>query len=199
MHCSLFKGARSSVTVQALAIVVGIVESQRRLSLAEVLHIDVPQTPNLGADRSVHDVIGVAGIAGLIARDARILKMGGGDVAGIVNMQAASVRFHDVAGKTKLCVCRPLHMLGGPQGSSHHRKQKQGDKRELLATPAGRDGRPDDDGRDQKDRNRDQQVKQRGRREQDLFSVKITDYFLPAASRIYATSPLISDSFSDFS
>jgi hypothetical protein len=74
----VFKGSGAQVAVQTLAIVIGFVETNGIVGLTEILHVNVVQPVEFGPESPEHRVIGVTRIAGLIGRDAVILKVGGG-------------------------------------------------------------------------------------------------------------------------
>ena len=68
------------MTVKAFAIVVGLIEldvfgPRRR---AEILDVNVAQASELGAKAAVEAVVGVTGVAGVVRRNAMVLKMGAG-------------------------------------------------------------------------------------------------------------------------
>src|SRR4029077_19822342 len=73
------EGARPEVAVEALAIVVRRVELDGMRDRANVLDINVAQAAQLGPHAAIENVIGMAGVAGLIGRNAVVLKVGGGD------------------------------------------------------------------------------------------------------------------------
>ena len=54
------------------------------------------QAPELSMHCAEHRVIGMAGVAGAVARDKIILKMLGGNVAGIVDCEAFAEIVHNV-------------------------------------------------------------------------------------------------------
>ena len=82
------KRAGTGVAVQAFAIVVGLIELDifgpwRR---AEILYVNMAQASELGAKSSVKAVVGVAGVARFVRRNAMVLKMGGWNVGRIVDV-----------------------------------------------------------------------------------------------------------------
>src|SRR5436190_1707041 len=60
---------------------------------------------------AVHDVIAVAGVASLLARHAVVLELGSGKPGWIINLQAAPVGLHKVAGQAETSLFRSLHVL----------------------------------------------------------------------------------------
>ncbi len=81
------------------------------VGIPEVLNVDVVQSAPLGLDGSVHDIISVAGVAGLIAWHAVVLIMGGRQPCGIIHMQTPPVRLHYVTGETEGRLLGTVHML----------------------------------------------------------------------------------------
>ena len=67
MHDAFFKGARSSMTVQALAIAVRRIEVNRQLHLAQILHVDMAKSAHLREGGAIEDVVRVTGVARLVA------------------------------------------------------------------------------------------------------------------------------------
>jgi hypothetical protein len=59
-------------------------------------------------------------VAGLVAGDAVILKMSGGNVTGIINVEAPAIVFHDVAGKAELRFLRALQMFQSSRYSGEY-------------------------------------------------------------------------------
>src|SRR5713226_4114227 len=103
MYGAFLKGTRTGMAVQALAIVVRLVEPDvfRRWRFSEVIHIDMSKPAKLGLDSAEHRIIRVARVAGFVRRDAMILKVRRGQVLRIVHAQALSIRLHDVARKAR--------------------------------------------------------------------------------------------------
>src|SRR6266851_1784790 len=123
MYRTFFKRARSGVTVQALAIVVRLIELDvlggRRCSKEK--DVDMSQPAKLGLDSTKHGVIRVACVAGFVRRNAMILKMCGGEMLGVVHAQTLSVRFHDVARKTEFSTLCVLQFAGSPHSKAKKR------------------------------------------------------------------------------
>ena len=91
-NCGMYRvaleRASAGVTVQAFAIVVGLIEldvfgPRRR---AEILDVNMAQTSELGAKSAVQTVVGVTGVASFIGRNAMVLEMGGRDVGRVVHV-----------------------------------------------------------------------------------------------------------------
>jgi hypothetical protein len=56
-------------------------ETNGVVGLPEVLDVDVVQPIQLGAESAKHRIVSVTGIAGLVGRDAMVLKVRGGEVS----------------------------------------------------------------------------------------------------------------------
>src|SRR3954454_22721140 len=101
------------MTMEAFAIVIGIIKLDGLRCFSHILHVHMPQPAQLSQRRSVKYVICVTGVTGLIARNASVLKMRCGNIRGVVDPQAFSVWFHDVTRKAELGLFRTLHMFSG--------------------------------------------------------------------------------------
>src|SRR5262245_45073742 len=100
------------MTMQALAVVEGMIELDRLARRADVLGVDVVKAAELRLEASgVKRVIRVAGITSLVMRHAVVLEMCRRNVGLIVDVQTFSVRFHDVAGKAEPGLLGPLNMV----------------------------------------------------------------------------------------
>ncbi len=120
MYRVALKRASTGVTVQAFAIVVGLIEldvfwPRRR---AEILDVNVAQTTELSANAAIEAIVSVTGVAGFIGWDAMVLKMGGRDVGRVVHVQAFAVRLHDVAGKAKFGLLGTFDVGRGCHGAA---------------------------------------------------------------------------------
>src|SRR5450631_3176219 len=75
---AFFKPARAQVAVETLAVLKGIVQFDgfRFGGAHNVLHVEVAESADLGFHGAEHGVFGVAGVAGLVARDAVVLEVG---------------------------------------------------------------------------------------------------------------------------
>ena len=155
-----FKRAGSRVAVQAFAIVVGLVELDifGPGGSAEILDVDVAQASELGAKSSIKAVIGVAGVAGFVGRDAMVLEMGGRNVGRIIHVEAFAVGFHDVAGKAKLRLFGTFYVGGGCHGSAKNRQHTEGNEGEHFTGWRDCYRRTDDDDRDANRRDDEQGV-----------------------------------------
>src|SRR5215467_8645399 len=113
--------------MQTFAIVIGLVQLDFlwRRWRAEIVDVNVPQTVQLRFKGAEYRIVGVARVAGLLGRDAMVLKMCGSQIGGIVNVEALSVRFHNVAGQAKLGALGSLHLACGA-----HTETKNGQKKE---------------------------------------------------------------------
>jgi len=77
------------VAMQTFAIVIGLVQLDFlwRRWRAEIVDVNVPQTVQLRLKGAEHRIVGVARVAGLLGRDAMVLKMCGSQTGGIVNVE----------------------------------------------------------------------------------------------------------------
>src|SRR6266702_2027933 len=116
MYRTFFKRAPSGVAVQALAVVVRLVELDvlRCWRSSKVIHVDMSESAK-------HGVIRVARVAGFVRRNAMILKMCGGEMLGVVHAQTLSVRFHDVARKTEFSTLCVLQFAVSPHSKAKKR------------------------------------------------------------------------------
>src|SRR5713226_5454830 len=114
MRGSLFERARAGMAVETLAVIVGVVETDRCCGGSDVLHINMAQASQLRFEVAVEHVVRMAGVASLVRRDAMMLKMSSRQVARVIDVEAFPVRIHDVAGKTELCPLRALHVFRSP-------------------------------------------------------------------------------------
>ena len=89
------------MAVQAFPVVIRFIETNGVMGLAEILNVDVVQPIQLSPESTEHRIVGVTGVAGLVGRDAMVLKMRGGEVGRVIHKKAATVRLHDVAGETE--------------------------------------------------------------------------------------------------
>jgi hypothetical protein len=126
------EGARPEVAVQALAIVERVVELDRVRDRADILHINVTQAAQLGPNAAVENVIGMAGVAGFIGRNAVVLKVGGGEIVRVVHKETLTIRFHDVAGETKCGRLGAFHVSRESDRSAEEGKEKEGDESKDL-------------------------------------------------------------------
>src|SRR6476661_2811757 len=84
VYGALLERSGAQVTVQTFAVVIGLVEPNRTVRLAEILHVNVVQTVKFCPESSEHRIVGVTGIAGMVRRDPVILKVRGSQIVGIV-------------------------------------------------------------------------------------------------------------------
>ncbi len=137
------------MTVQAFAIVVGLIELDifRPRRRTKILVVDVPQASELGANSSIKAIVSVTGVAGFIGWDAMVLKMGGRDVGRVVHVQAFAVRLHDVAGKTKFGLLGTFDVGRRRHGAAQNRQHTEGNERQHLSRSRNcYRGTGDDDG-----------------------------------------------------
>ncbi len=160
MYRVALKRASASVTVQAFAIVVGLIELDvfRPRRGTEILDVDMPQASELGAKAAIKTIVGVTGVAGFIGRNTMVLKMSGRDVGRIVHVKAFPVGLHDVAGKAKFRLLGTFDMGRRCHGAAEHGKDTEGDERQHLpGSGNGYRGTHDDD-RDENRRDHKQGV-----------------------------------------
>ncbi len=89
-----------------------------------------------------------------------ILKMRGGKVRGIVNVEAAAPRLHDVARKAETGLLGAFEMFGGSPQAAHGGQHKKRDEREHLSFARRGDGGPANNDREQNAADGDQRVQQ---------------------------------------
>jgi hypothetical protein len=134
---------RSGVAMQAFAIVVGRVEFDfpGLWYFSQILYQDMVHAPPLRFVIPEHRVIGVAGEAGMIARDEAILKMRARKKALVVHVQAPAKISHDMAGQAEFCGSRSLDLFvkAGPNGE--RRKDAERHKGKYFAAAQRREFR----------------------------------------------------------
>ena len=128
-----FEAAGAQVAVQTLVIVVTACDTNWIGRLADVLHVNPRHAAKLIFQRTVNRVIGVAGVTGHVRRNSVILKMRGGDVAGIIDVQASSIRHHGVAGRTELSLLGALDLRVHPSHEAKGWEEKKPYEGEDLA------------------------------------------------------------------
>ncbi len=131
---TLFEGSGAQMAVQAFPVVIRFIETNGVVGLAEILHIDVVQPIQFGAEPAKHRIVRVAGVASLIGRYAVILKVRGGEVIGVIDEQAATVGRHCVTGKAELGAGGPLKLRRNAHGHAQGWQQEQDKKGQHLAT-----------------------------------------------------------------
>ena len=90
------------MTMQAFAVVVRLVEVDRKLGAGDVLCPDVMKPAHLRLVVAVKGVVRMASEAGVIAGYAVVLEVCSGNPVLVVHLQTAAVRLHDVAGQAEL-------------------------------------------------------------------------------------------------
>ena len=85
-----FKGPHGGMAMQAFAVIKGDIEFDlRRLrNSAQILHINMPESAELGVHRAKHGVVRVAGVAGMIAWYKVVLKMRRRQITGVIHIEA---------------------------------------------------------------------------------------------------------------
>src|SRR5258707_14174974 len=153
MHGAFFKGACSSVAVQAFSVVEGLVEFDMFGCgwRSQVIHVDMPKPTQLGLDCAEHSVIRVACVASRIGRNPMILKMGGRQVLRIVHIEALAVWFHDVTRKTELSAFCVFQFAGSSNSKAEKRQRKQRQKCHHFSAAGCCSLRPKDENGDQDD------------------------------------------------
>ena len=90
------------MAMQALAIVVGLIQLDGLCRLAQILDVHMLEAAQLGIEITIHGVIGVASEAGIFAWHKIVLEMHSGNKTLVVYVQAFSVIFHHMARQTEL-------------------------------------------------------------------------------------------------
>jgi len=137
MNGAFLERSRPGMAMQAFAVIVGTIELDGLGNRSEILHVDVTEAAKLRENRSVHNVVRMAGVASFFAGDAGVLKMRSGHVRRVINMKAPAVRVHHVAREAELRLLGTLHMLRGAHRGHDYRQQKINDERELFAAACG--------------------------------------------------------------
>jgi len=137
MHRAFLEGARAGVAMQAFTVVIGVVQLDGFRNGSKILDVNVTEAAKLRENRAIHDVVGMAGVASLVAGDAGVLEMRGWHVRRVINMKAPAVRVHNMAGETEVGLFGALHVFRGAHGGHDYRQQKINDERELLAAACG--------------------------------------------------------------
>jgi len=122
---SLFERAGAQVTMQTFPVVVRFIKANGVMGFAEILDVDVVQPIQLGAESAKHRIVSVAGVTGLVGRDAMVLKVRGGEVSGVIQIQAATVRLHDVAGEAERGVLGSFEFRRNAHGHTEQRQQEE--------------------------------------------------------------------------
>ena len=136
----LFEGAHAGVAVQAFAVVESGVEPDvcGFWDRADVLHINVAQPAEFGVEGAEHGVVGMAGVAGVIAGDKIVLEMRRRNVTGIVHVEASAKVVHDVAGETELCAGGTLHVFGIAKANRYYRQNEERHEGQNFAAASPR-------------------------------------------------------------
>jgi hypothetical protein len=146
---AFFEGARTEVAVQTLAIVERVVKANvlGRGRRAEIVNVDMAEAVHFGSKVAKHGVSGMAGEAGFLGRDAMVLKVGSGQVRGIVDHEAFAIRLHFMTGKTKLGLLGTFNVIVGAHAQADERQQEQNEEGEdLSALGRGQAGSEDEHG-----------------------------------------------------
>src|SRR5262249_39466388 len=110
MHRPFLEGTSSGMAMETLAIVVRLIEFDLRglRGLSEVIDVKVSQAAYLGFETAEHRVVGVAGVAGFVRRNAVILVVRGRQMKRIIDMQALSIGLHDVTAQAESGALRTI-------------------------------------------------------------------------------------------
>ena len=141
VHRIFLEAAGTRVAVQAL----GVFESARYADgrrigrLGHVLQIDSLETTHFVVQRTIEGVVRMAGVAGHVRWDSVVLKMLGGNVIGVVNVETLPVRNHDVTGRAELRRFRSLYMSVHPADEAQSREHTQANKSDDPPTHRGSD------------------------------------------------------------
>jgi hypothetical protein len=114
------------MAMEAFPVVVRAVKVDWIVWLSQILNVNMVKPSHLGPYATIIDcVIGVAGVAGFIARDPAVLKMCCGDITGIVNIETFSVRSHNVAREAECGFLGAFHVVIKPKQGHEAREYKQ--------------------------------------------------------------------------
>ena len=102
----------------------------------------MPQAAQFGIDVAEHGVVGMTSEAGVILGDPIVLKMRGGHVGRIVDVQALAMGLHDVARQAKVRRCRVLQVNRGAHDGRDNRQDKKRQESDDLTALRRRDRRP---------------------------------------------------------
>jgi hypothetical protein len=84
----------------------------------------MPQSAKFCFERSEHCVVGVTRVAGVVGRDAMVLKMRGSKIRGVVHTKALAIRLHDVTRQTKSRALGPFHLAIHSGDKTKDRQEK---------------------------------------------------------------------------
>ena len=129
------------MTMQAFAIVEGLIQMKRQLGSGHILGPHVMEATNLRFVITIHRVVRMASEAGVVPRHAIVLEVGCWNPGLVVYRQAAPVRLHNVTRQTELRRLRRFHMPFKSGPTSDRRQNKQCNKGSRLPR-----ARPDDSG-----------------------------------------------------
>lgn len=137
---AFFKGASAKMAMETYLVAERLIELDilRQRGVPKVVDVQVPQAAKFRFDGPEHGVIGVTGVTSLVRGNAMILKMRRCQIAGIVDVQAPSVRLHNVAGKTEGGALGTRHFILHAHGESKKRKKEEDAERQNL--PRAADG-----------------------------------------------------------
>src|SRR5688572_20022846 len=91
-------GSGPAVTMQAFAVMKWLVELDLTgfRNRTQVLNVNMGESTPFILQTAEHRVVGVAGVAGTVARHAVVLEMRGSQITPVINVKTAAVVLHGV-------------------------------------------------------------------------------------------------------
>jgi hypothetical protein len=121
----------------------------RQRHFFQVEDVKMPQAAELRAKRAEHGVIRVAGVAGFVRWHPVILKMRCGKIRRVIDVQALSVRVHNVAGKAKRRALGAFHFIfHAGHKRKKRKKEKHAERKNLSCAAYGNRGTHNDNARE---------------------------------------------------
>src|SRR5712692_7220359 len=122
MNCALLKATCTQMAMQALAVIERLVEFNGVCGRSDVVLVSVFETAKFVMQCAVNGVIGVAGVAGMVAWYTGILKVGRRQIRRIIHVKTFAVGLHHVTGETKAGLLGTLYVFGHTEQSHSHRQ-----------------------------------------------------------------------------
>lgn len=198
------------MAVQALPVIVGNVEVKGLHWPADILSVNVVQSPPLRPDSPVKDIILMAGVAGFLSGNAMVLEVSCREVMRVIHVKAPSVRFHDVAGEAECGLFGAFHLFRGTEEATQDWQSEQCDEGEDFSVAVRGERGAKNEHEDQAYAQREQKQGERLRRNHadsspfkpvttaELKKPPNGAYFAGARERMYATRPVISSALRVF-
>jgi hypothetical protein len=127
--------SRIGVAMQAFTVLVRIIKRKLRRYFFQVVDIEVSQAADLGIHVAEHGVVGVTRITGAVTRNSVVLKVTGRNITRIIDVQALSIRLHDVARETKLGRFGMFEMDVSAEACRYDGEDEKGDERKYFPSP----------------------------------------------------------------